>query len=141
MKVGHEHPAVPGKLAVLTDPSFPHIVPASQAIFLAVGMTRARVRPARPCQPRSTPALPRRREIEAAIAAYNDADPEILLPPDAARLLSVMFRRSSVCQRSEAHLAAEASETMRLVKRLLRILRECPANGGMTTRGYGRSGR
>jgi hypothetical protein len=66
--------------------------------------------------------LPRRKEIEAAIAAYNDADPETLLPPDAARLLSVMFRRSSVCQRSVAHLAAEASETMRLVKRLLRIL-------------------
>ena len=68
--------------------------------------------------------MPRRREIEAAIAAYNDADPEILLPPDAARLLSVMFRRSSVCQRSVAHLAAEASDTMRLVKRLLRILLE-----------------
>jgi hypothetical protein len=68
--------------------------------------------------------LPRRREIEAAIAAYNDADPETLLPPDAARLLSVMFRRSSVCQRSAAHLAAEASDTIRLVKRLLRILLE-----------------
>ena len=65
---------------------------------------------------------PRTREIEAAIAAYNDADPETLLPPDAARLLSVMFRRSSVCLRT--HLAAEASETMRLVKRLLRILLE-----------------
>ena len=64
--------------------------------------------------------MPRRREIEAAIAAYNDADPETLLPPDAARLLSVMFRRSSVCQRSVAHLAAEASDTIRLVKRLLR---------------------
>jgi hypothetical protein len=68
--------------------------------------------------------LPRKREIEAAIAAYNDADPETLLPPDAARLLSVMFRRSSVCQRSVADLAAEASDTMRLVKRLLRILLE-----------------
>ena len=33
--------------------------------------------------------------IEAAIAAYNDADPEALLPPDAARLLGVMFRRST----------------------------------------------
>ena len=68
--------------------------------------------------------MPRRKEIEAAIAAYNAADPETLLPPDAARLLSVMFRRSSVCQRSVAHLAAEASDTMRLVKRLLRILLE-----------------
>ena len=66
--------------------------------------------------------MPRRREIEAAIAAYNDADPETLLPPDAARLLSVMFRRSSVCQRSLADLAAEAFSRDRLVKRLLRLV-------------------
>jgi hypothetical protein len=52
--------------------------------------------------------LPSRREIEAAIAAYNAADPDMLLPPDAVRLLTIMFRRSSVCQRSEAQLAAEA---------------------------------
>ena len=37
MKVGHEHPAVPGKL-ICEKSSFPYIVPASQAIFLAVGM-------------------------------------------------------------------------------------------------------
>ena len=37
MKVGHEHPAVPGN-SFLDNPSFPYIVPASQAIFLAVGM-------------------------------------------------------------------------------------------------------
>ena len=38
MKVGHEHPAVPGKLARSDNPEFLHIVPASQVIFLAVGM-------------------------------------------------------------------------------------------------------
>jgi hypothetical protein len=37
VKVGHEHPAVPGKLS-LRKASFPYIVPASQALFLAVGM-------------------------------------------------------------------------------------------------------
>jgi hypothetical protein len=48
--------------------------------------------------------LPRRREIEAAIAAYNAADPDMPLPPDVGRLLTIMFSRSS--QRSEAQLAA-----------------------------------
>jgi len=43
--------------------------------------------------------LSRRRAIEAAIAAYNAADLDMLLPPDAARLLTIMFRRSSVCRR------------------------------------------
>jgi hypothetical protein len=66
--------------------------------------------------------LPSRRAIEAAIAAYNAADPDMLLPPDAGRLLTIMFRRSSVCQRSEAHLAAEAG--VRTVRRLLHILAE-----------------
>jgi hypothetical protein len=34
---GHEHPAVPG-ISFLAKPSFPYIVPVSQALFLAVGM-------------------------------------------------------------------------------------------------------
>jgi hypothetical protein len=66
--------------------------------------------------------LPRGREIEAAIAAYNAADPDMLLPPDAGRLLTIMFSGSSVCQRSEAQLAAEAG--VRTVRRLLYILTE-----------------
>jgi hypothetical protein len=66
--------------------------------------------------------LPSRREIEAAIAAYNAADPDMLLPPDVGRLLTIMFRRSSVCQRSEVQLAAEAGA--RAVRRLLHILTE-----------------
>jgi hypothetical protein len=68
--------------------------------------------------------LPRRREIEAAIAAYNAAGPDMLLPPDAGCLLTIMFSRSSACQRSEANLAAEAGDTVRTVRRLLRSLIE-----------------
>ena len=51
--------------------------------------------------------MPRKRDIEAAIAAHNAADREPFLPPDAVRLLAVMFRRSSVCRRSLDALAAE----------------------------------
>ena len=43
-----------------------------------------------------TPPLSRRKAIEAAIAAYNSADHETLLPPSAARLLIAMFPRGSV---------------------------------------------
>jgi hypothetical protein len=66
----------------------------------------------------------RRRDIEAAIEAYNATDPDMLLPLEAARLLAVMFRRSSVCQRTVASLAAETSDTIRIVARLLRMLVE-----------------
>jgi hypothetical protein len=65
--------------------------------------------------------VPRRREIEAAIAAYNAADPDMLLPPEAAHLLTVMFRRSSVCQRRLDDLAAEGFDR-RTLPRLLRAL-------------------
>jgi hypothetical protein len=66
--------------------------------------------------------LSRRREIEAAVAAYNATEPDMLLPPEAAHLLSVMFRRSGVCQRSLVDLAAEVNEGPRAVDRLLRFL-------------------
>jgi hypothetical protein len=65
--------------------------------------------------------LPSNRDIQAAIAAYNATDPEALLPPAAGRLLAVMFRRSSVCQRSLSDLAAEGFDP-RTVPRLLRAL-------------------
>ena len=65
--------------------------------------------------------MSRRTEIEAAIAAHNATDREPLLPPAACRLLSVMFRRSSVCQRSIDDLAAEGFNR-RTVPRLLRAL-------------------
>ena len=67
--------------------------------------------------------MPRRREIEAAIAAHNDADRETLLPPDAVRLLSVMFRRSSVCRLRPEDLVAEGFDDQPL-RRLLRGLIE-----------------
>jgi hypothetical protein len=67
--------------------------------------------------------LPRRTEIEGAIAAHNSADREPLLPPAAGRLLSVMFRRGSVCQRSLDDLAAEGFDR-RGLPRLLRGLVE-----------------
>ena len=64
-----------------------------------------------------------RAELEAAIAAYNATDPEMLLPPEAARLLGVMFRRSSVCQRSQDDLAAEGFDR-KAIPHLLRALVE-----------------
>ena len=67
--------------------------------------------------------MPRKRDIEAAIAAYNATDPEALLPPEAARLLAVMFRRGSVCQRSLDDLAKEGFDRRDLSK-LLRALVE-----------------
>jgi hypothetical protein len=67
--------------------------------------------------------LPRKREIEAAIAAHNDTDPEALLPPAAARLLITMFPRRDVCQRSLDDLA-RAGFDRRGVVRLLHALIE-----------------
>ena len=66
--------------------------------------------------------MSRRRDIAAAIAAYNATDPDMLLPPEAVQLLTVMFRGSRVCQRSLVDLAAEVRDTPRAVDRLLRIL-------------------
>ena len=67
--------------------------------------------------------MPRKRDIEAAIAAHNAADREPALPPEAVRLLTVMFRRSSVCQRGVADLATEGFNR-RALPRLLRALVE-----------------
>ena len=64
--------------------------------------------------------MSRRKDIEAAVAAYNDADGAMLLPPEAARLLSVMFR-SSVCQCRLEDLVSEGFEK-RSLQKLLRSL-------------------
>ena len=70
-------------------------------------------------------ALPRKRDIEAAVAAYNAIDRETApLPPEAARLLAAMFPRGSVCQRSFADLAAKGFINERAVRHLLRWLIE-----------------
>jgi hypothetical protein len=68
--------------------------------------------------------LPRKREIVTAVAAYNAADQEtLLLTPEAVRLLTVMFRRSSVCQRTLDDLATEGFDK-RTLSFLLRSLVE-----------------
>ena len=70
--------------------------------------------------------MPRRTQIEAAIAAHNAAaaDRRLGLPPAAGRLLAVMFPRGArVCQRSLDSLAAEGFDR-RGVPRLLRALVE-----------------
>ena len=58
--------------------------------------------------------MPSRKEI--------DTDPGVLLSLEVTRLLSNMFRRSSMCQCSVVHLAAEVSATPKALRRLLRFL-------------------
>jgi hypothetical protein len=67
--------------------------------------------------------LPRKRDIEAAIAAHNNTNDRELqfLPRDAARLLAVMFPRRSACQCSLGDLIAKGFDE-RTVRRLLRAL-------------------
>jgi hypothetical protein len=76
--------------------------------------------------------LPRRRDIEAAVAAHNrNTDQRTLLPPEAVRLLAVMFRQSSVCQRSQDDLAAEGFNLRPLLRALIaaRFLSRAPGPG------------
>jgi hypothetical protein len=68
-----------------------------------------------------TRPLSRRREIEAAIAAYNSADYETVLPPSAVRLLAVMLPRDDVCQRRLTDLEADGFDE-RTIHYLLRAL-------------------
>jgi hypothetical protein len=66
--------------------------------------------------------LPRKRDIEAAVAAYNSTAPVRRgLPPEAVRLLTVLFPRGGVCQRTVASLAAEGFDKI-TARRLLRGL-------------------
>jgi len=68
-------------------------------------------------------AVSRRRQIEAAIAAHNSNDREqLLLPPDAVRLLTLMFRRDAVCR--GLRLDLELAFGRRTVDALLRTLTE-----------------
>jgi hypothetical protein len=64
----------------------------------------------------------RRDDIAAAVAAYNVAAPRPLLPPAAARLLTVMFADADVCQRSLASLAQEGFEGRTLLRLLARLI-------------------
>jgi hypothetical protein len=49
---------------------------------------------------------PRREEIEAAVAAYDHANPLAPLPQNAARLLIAMFPTGDVCQQTVVDIAA-----------------------------------
>jgi hypothetical protein len=66
--------------------------------------------------------LPRKRDIEAAIAAHNATVPVRRgFPPEAVRLLTVLFPRRAVCQRTVASLAADGFDVP-TARRLLRGL-------------------
>ena len=70
----------------------------------------------------SRPTVPRRRDVEAAIATYNTAQASlVLLPPEATRLLAVMFPRDSVCQCSHEDLFRHGFG-VRALRQLLRAL-------------------
>jgi hypothetical protein len=66
--------------------------------------------------------LPRKRDIEAAIAAHNSTVPVRRgLSPEAARMLTVLFPRGDVCQRTVRSLAPEGFDETTAI-RLLRGL-------------------
>jgi hypothetical protein len=67
--------------------------------------------------------LPRKREIEAAIAAHNGADLEPMLPPETVHLLAVMFTDADICQRPLDSLVGERFSRRRIL-RLLDMLVE-----------------
>jgi hypothetical protein len=68
--------------------------------------------------------LPRKRDIEAAVAAYNATDRErFVLPPEAARLLTVMFHHNDVWEGRFEDLATERFDR-KVAQRLLLVLVE-----------------
>jgi hypothetical protein len=99
----------PGQAGVVTTYRLhlPHL-PTCAATEVAMRLGRVDRSPPRP--------------IEAAIAAYNAAERETgPLPPEAARLLAVMFPRDSVCQRSVASLVLDGFDE-KTIHGLLRAL-------------------
>ena len=67
--------------------------------------------------------MPRKREIEAAIAAHNGDDREPTLPPETVHLLAVMFTDADICQRPLDSLVGEGLSRRRVL-RLLDMLVE-----------------
>ena len=57
--------------------------------------------------------LSRRREIEAAVAAYDNANPLTPLPRSAAWLLAVMFPTGDLCQQSRRSLPGTLFQLVR----------------------------
>jgi hypothetical protein len=60
----------------------------------------------------------RREEIEAAVAAYDQANPLTPLPLNATRLLVAMFPTGDVCQRTQASMFVEGFDRKTLIKSL-----------------------
>jgi hypothetical protein len=81
--------------------------------------------------------LPRKRDIEAAVAAHNgnDTDRGILLPPEAARLLAALFPRTPVFRGTRGSILAKGFDA-RTVRLLLRSL----VATGFLTKDTGRQG-
>jgi hypothetical protein len=81
--------------------------------------------------------LPRKRDIEAAIAAHNDTDrpKQTLLPPEAARLLAALFPRAPVFSGTMGSILAKGFDA-RTVRPLLRSL----VAAGFLTKDPGRQG-
>jgi hypothetical protein len=82
--------------------------------------------------------LPRKKDIEAAIAAHNATAPVRRgLPPEAVRLLTVLFPRGAVCQRTGASLAADGFDVLTAH----RLLRGLLAAGFLSKEHRGRRGQ
>ena len=83
--------------------------------------------------------MSRKREIEAAIAAYNDADDGLLLPSDAGRLLALMFPRDTIFQGGVKSLMARGFEE-RTVRKLQKKPDRCwvPVQGTAMAERYRR---
>jgi hypothetical protein len=62
-------------------------------------------------------------EIEAAVAAYDKANPLTPLPRSAARLLAVMFPTGDLCQQSLDALAGRGFSRRSLPGTLLSLIR------------------
>jgi hypothetical protein len=80
--------------------------------------------------------LPRKRDIEAGVAAHNRTAPARQeLPPEVARLLAVLFAQDDVCQRSVGSLLAEGFGRAAVI----RLLRGLTA-AGFVSKDPGRKG-
>jgi hypothetical protein len=113
---------VPGKLN-RRKWSFPYIVPASQALFLAVGMLVPATDRCRLGGAKELPVMSARREAFVdAVAAHNRSHKR--LPNSAVRLLEVMFASADVCQQSIETLEDVAGLSRKTVQVALRALLE-----------------
>ena len=105
MRAGHEHPAEGRGNSDLTIRASPNSGLFRKPYYLPWGCSCPRLTGAALAQPRSTRAMPARRDaIVAAVAAYNRSHKP--LPHSTVRLLEAMFTRDDVCRRSLETLEA-----------------------------------